>query len=256
MCYMMIVTNDDTVTKKIKELVNTYFINVFLLPDSYCSSTALDVASSHSPEIILLDVTLKDTDIFDLQKNLHVIRPNCRFIIIDHEENFSHIKQAMQLGAIDYLTFPFDEQEALESIHRAIISLNQVSLLGKTSQERVSTNNDITYTMIDYIHNNYDEALTLEKLADYIHLNKYYVSSLFKKETGMTFNNYLTDYRIERAKILLKESNDLLADISQQVGYSDPAYFSRIFKKKTSMSPLCYRQIYYGKTHPIVYQIN
>lgn len=256
MCYMMIVTDNDVVNNTIKELVSKYFINVFILPDASCSSTAIDVATNHSPEMILLDVSLEDTDIFNLQKTLHTIRPNCRFIIIDHEENFSHIKQAMQLGAIDYLTFPFDEQEALESIHRAIISLNQVSLLGKTSEERVSANNDITYTMIDYIHSNYAESLTLEKLADYIHLNKYYVSSLFKKETGMTFNNYLTDYRIERAKLLLKESNDLLADISQQVGYSDPAYFSRIFKKKTSMSPLCYRQIYYGKTHPIVYQIN
>lgn len=256
MCYMMIVTNSQQVNDKIKDLVKTYFINVFLLPDSSSRTEAIDVANSHSPEIILLDLTLDETNPFELQTELQSIRPNCRFITIDHEENFSHIKKAMQLGSLDYLTFPFNEQEALESIHRAIISLNQVSLLGKSTKDRVSTNNDMTYSMIDYIHSNYNSQLTLDDLADYLHLNKYYVSSLFKKETGMTFNNYLTEYRIEQAKILLKESNDLLADISQQVGYSDPAYFSRIFKKKTSMSPISYRQKFYGDTHPAIYMMN
>ena len=256
MCYMMMITSNEHVTKQIKELVQTFFVNVFLLPDSSSFEEALHVASNHSPEIIFLDITLNDTDVFELQKTLHSIRPNCRFISIDHEENFSHIKQSMQLGSLDYLTFPFNEQETLASIHRAIVSLNQVSLLGKTSKDRVSTKNDIAFSMIDYIHSNYDKQLTLEHLADFLHMNKYYVSSLFKKETGMTFNNYLTDYRIERAKALLKESNELLADISQQVGYSDPAYFSRIFKKKTAMSPISYRQLYYGETHPVIYQMN
>ncbi|UNM89286.1 helix-turn-helix domain-containing protein [Vagococcus sp. CY52-2] len=256
MCYMMIVTNDKKVNAKIKDLVNTYFINVFLLPDSTSYDDAIRVTNNYFPEIILLDITLKDANPFDLQKKLQTIRPNCRFITIDHEENFSHIKQSVQLGSLDYLTFPFNEQETLESIHRAIISLNQISLLGKSTKDRVSTNNDMTYSMIDYIHTNYQNQLTLDKLADYLHLNKYYVSNLFKKETGMTFNNYLTDYRIEQAKVLLKESTDLLADISHQVGYSDPAYFSRIFKKKTNMSPISYRQLYYGDTRPIVSMMN
>ncbi|MGX6970868.1 helix-turn-helix domain-containing protein [Vagococcus bubulae] len=256
MCYMMIVTTNEQVNDQIKKLVNTYFINVFLLPDSTSYDDAICVTNNYFPEIILLDISLKDTNPFDLQKKLQAIRPNCRFITIDHEENFSHIKQSMQLGSLDYLTFPFNEQEILESIHRAIISLNQVSLLGKSTKDRVSTNNDMTYSMIDYIHSNYHTQLTLEKLADYLHLNKYYVSGLFKKETGMTFNHYLTEYRIEQAKILLKESNDLLADISQQVGYNDPAYFSRIFKKKTTMSPISYRQLHYGDTRPVVSMMN
>lgn len=256
MCYMMIVSNNINVNKQIQDLVKTYFMNVFLLPDSTSDNEAIVIANDYTPEIILLDLTLDNCDPFALQTTLQQIRPNSRVIAIDHEESFNHIKKSMQLGSLDYLTFPFNEQETLESIHRAIISLNQVSLLGKSTKDRVSVNNDITYSMIDYIHSYYSTPLTLDDLATYLHLNKHYVSSLFKKATGMTFNNYLTEYRIEQAKILLKESNDLLADISHQVGYSDPAYFSRIFKKKTGMSPINYRQVYYGDTRPAIYMMN
>lgn len=137
----------------------------------------------------------------------------------------------MQLGTVDYLVFPFDEQEILESIHRTIISLNQVSLLKTKTKDRVSANNDMVYSMVDYIHSHFSEQITLDDLANYMHLNKHYVSTLFKKETGMTYNQYLTSYRVEQAKLLLRQTDDLLEYISHQVGYVDPAYFSRTFKK-------------------------
>lgn len=157
----------------------------------------------------------------------------------------------MQLGAVDYLVFPFDEQEILESIHRTIISLNQVSSLKTKTKDRVSANNDMVYSMVDYIHSHFSEQITLDDLANYMHLNKHYVSTLFKKETGMTYNQYLASYRVEQAKLLLRQTDDLLEDISHQVSYVDPAYFSRTFKKNTDMTPIIYRKTFKGNLSPI-----
>jgi len=68
---------------------------------------------------------------------------------------------------------------------------------------------------------------------------------VFKKETGKTFVNFLTDYRMEKALGLLIEKDEKTYVIAQQVGYEDPNYFSYVFKKQFGMSPSKYKA---GKT--------
>ena len=65
---------------------------------------------------------------------------------------------------------------------------------------------------------------------------------MFKKETGQTFINYLNNYKIERSKDLLKNTNMTLLDISLEVGFNNQSYYSTIFKKYTNMTPLEYRE--------------
>ena len=65
---------------------------------------------------------------------------------------------------------------------------------------------------------------------------------MFKKETGQTFINYLNNYKIERSKDLLKNTNKTLLDISLEVGFNNQSYYSTIFKKYTNMTPQEYRE--------------
>ena len=65
---------------------------------------------------------------------------------------------------------------------------------------------------------------------------------MFKKETGQTFINYLNNYKIERSKELLKNTNMTLLDISLEVGFNNQSYYSTIFKKYTNMTPQEYRE--------------
>ena len=68
-----------------------------------------------------------------------------------------------------------------------------------------------------------------------------YFSTVFKKETGKTFINYLTDYRMEEAVELLLTQNEKTYVIAEKVGYTDPNYFSYVFKKQFGMSPSKYK---------------
>ena len=61
----------------------------------------------------------------------------------------------------------------------------------------------------------------------------------------MTFIAYLTNYRIQRSKDLLRSTTDNITDIAMAVGYIEPTYFSRVFKKDTLLTPLQYRQRYH-----------
>lgn len=95
-----------------------------------------------------------------------------------------------------------------------------------------------------YIEKHYKEAVSLEIVSDYVGFNAAYFSSLFKKETGITFLEYLTDTRMKKAKELLKETNLKVAVICEEVGYSDVKYFTKSFTKYTSLKPNEYRKIY------------
>ena len=69
-----------------------------------------------------------------------------------------------------------------------------------------------------------------------------YFSSIFKSYTDLTFVEYLTERRVEKAKQLLKNTDKSIADISEAVGYKEPHYFSMIFKKSTGITPKNYRK--------------
>lgn len=99
---------------------------------------------------------------------------------------------------------------------------------------------------VNYIHNNYDKKITLKKLAEEVYLNPSYLSVLFKKETGENFIDYLTNYRIEKAKELLGRINLKIYQIANKVGYNNRKYFTEIFKKKTGITPNKYRKKYYS----------
>lgn len=93
-----------------------------------------------------------------------------------------------------------------------------------------------------YIESNYSKDISLDDLSRKMDLSPYYFSKLFKEEAGVTFMEYLTNLRIERAKELLRNSNLSMKEICSEVGYADPNYFSRIFKKNMDMTPTEYRE--------------
>lgn len=95
----------------------------------------------------------------------------------------------------------------------------------------------------DYINENYHEPITLNMIAENIYLSPSYISDLFKKQTGENITDYCAKVRIEKAKILLKDLQIKSYEIGEMVGYKDPAYFSKVFKKVVGVSPNEYRSI-------------
>mgnify|MGYP001777802082 CR=1 FL=1 len=96
----------------------------------------------------------------------------------------------------------------------------------------------------NYIQQHYQEALRLEDVSSAVGFNATYFSTLFKKETGQNFMDYLTELRIGRAKELLCGEEMSVQDVAEQVGYRDLKYFSRLFKKLTGVSPSDYKKLY------------
>ncbi len=106
-----------------------------------------------------------------------------------------------------------------------------------------SENNSTVYLIKEFIAAHYqDETLSIKDISEHVFLSSSYICTLFKNETGQTLNQYLTDFRIDKAKNLLTDPRYKITDISARVGYSDGNYFGKTFKKLVGMSPSEYRE--------------
>ena len=88
-----------------------------------------------------------------------------------------------------------------------------------------------------YVNNHYTEKLTLSSVSEALNFSSGYLSSSFKKHTGSNFSDYISYVKIEKAKELIDTHTHLMYEISEMLGFDNPYYFSKVFKKVTGMSP-------------------
>lgn len=94
---------------------------------------------------------------------------------------------------------------------------------------------------IDYIHTHYQHPLSVSEIANDIGIERRRFAHLFEQHTGMAPSTYIAEYRITKAKSLLRAFKNPIAEIAEHVGFTDSFYFSRVFKKHTGVSPTQYR---------------
>lgn len=92
-----------------------------------------------------------------------------------------------------------------------------------------------------FIKNNYSRDISLEETATFCNLSTFYFSKIFKKDKKKNFITFLTEIRISEAKKLLSGTNQSMKEITSNIGYKDPNYFTRVFKKMENLSPSDYR---------------
>ncbi|MDF2923665.1 MAG: hypothetical protein K0R57_2579 [Paenibacillaceae bacterium] len=114
-----------------------------------------------------------------------------------------------------------------------------IALLEKRRQAQFTT---ISQEVKRLIEEAFDTDLTLEKCSARINYHPQYISRVFRQETGVTFADYLAQYRLEVAKRWLKETDLTITDIAEKLKYNNPANFIRYFRKMESMTPGQYRE--------------
>ena len=135
-------------------------------------------------------------------------------------------------------------KEVLESADA--VSEYITGIIGDAIRQRdsVATNRytEIVDGAIKYIEENFDdEELSLNQLASHVNVSPNHLSTIFSQQTGQTFIKYLTEYRMNKAKEMLRCTSMRSSEISEAVGYKDPHYFSYMFKKTVGTTPTNYR---------------
>lgn len=133
-------------------------------------------------------------------------------------------------------------------LRRQAALLQVFASLIEQHHERLSEEEQVEYSQhiyidraLDYIQTHISESIQIRDIANYIGINRSYLTSIFKKSLGVSPQEYLLNYRMEYACELLKESNTKIATVAREVGYQDPITFSKVFRKHLKMSPTEWR---------------
>jgi two-component system response regulator YesN len=147
-------------------------------------------------------------------------------------------RRAMESGVSEDSCLKYTEyiQEMLliENIEKLILwCINRIRYITQKIQKvKSEKGNYLIERAKTYIKEHFNEELTLEDLSKNLNISPQYFSKLFKEQTGYNFIEYLTYIRIEHSKYLMASTDMTIKEICYSVGYSDPNYFSRLFKKK------------------------
>ncbi len=106
-----------------------------------------------------------------------------------------------------------------------------------------TTNNQLINKAISYIQTNYMHDISLVSISQHLNISSVYMSQLFKKELGLSPIKYIINYRIDRAKYFLKETDEPIYNIAIKVGFWEPKHFSKTFKRVTGMTPSQYKHL-------------
>ncbi len=129
----------------------------------------------------------------------------------------------------------FDRLAKFEEVRKYVLDLYTQINVGDTAEKAEKYSYGIT-RCIKFIKHNYQNPISLTEAADYVGISKCYLSLLFRQETGVNFSNWLANYRIEKAKKLLSETNMKIYEVAEMVGFENPYYFSKVFKEMTGES--------------------
>jgi two-component system response regulator YesN len=148
---------------------------------------------------------------------------------------------------LKHLTGPFDLFDKDFSLEQYVQFMSRLieSCVASLEWNRAQRHNRTIEKATAFIQAHYAEDISLEDTARHVQMNATYFSSYFKLETGSSFVEYVTQFRMEKAKSLMMEPQLRLYEIAQMVGYQEVKYFSRLFKKKMGVTPAEYRQFFF-----------
>lgn len=116
-----------------------------------------------------------------------------------------------------------------------------ISEMNENASKKESTHHGVIAKALSYIEKNYSSNISLNDVAESINMSYFYFSRLFKESTGKSFSDYLTEFRIDKSIELMRDEELSIKQISYDIGYNDPNYFSKIFKKLKGITPTDYR---------------
>ncbi|AJY77332.1 response regulator transcription factor [Paenibacillus beijingensis] len=197
---------------------------------------------------------------FDMIRNGDPVSSAVEFALERWKSRFLNTEEVQQ-EALSLLTTVYQLHEESEplppELRDQLLKVETLEQLAATMIEQLEEMMEKSFTLklsdqgydgqlitkaLDYIAAHYTENLSLQSVADIVHLSKSYFSLYFKKLTGRNFIDYLIELRIREAKRLLAQNESRIYDIAKAAGFKDVKYFSKVFKKMTGLTPLEYRE--------------
>ena len=239
---IMIVDDEPKIRRGMKTLLEEQDgFEVIGIYDNAMSSLS-DLAEKQ-PNVLITDIKMPEYSGLDLIEKIREKDKNLYIIILSGYGSFKYAQRAIRSGVYRYLTKPTNPRELISVLREIELKIEGINRTVSKSEENesVEVGNLLIRKALDYIELHYAEKIGLKTLSDALYISPNYFSDLFRRHMKVKFSDFLIEYRLKKACILLKKPEYKVSEISEMVGFRDSTYFSTVFKKTYNLTPLEYK---------------
>ena len=229
---------------------------------------AVELYQKEHSQIIIMDISMPELNGVEAAEQIRSMDEDCVIVFLTAYDEFSYAKRAIVIRALDYLLKPCDEEELAAVMEEAMrltdkavhnkenptgnrAEMTEAEKEAEKRREQWPWNpdaeapkdpetermNQVAEKIRTYIRENYMNEISMQDAARQFNYSDAYFCKLFKQCFDQNFTSYLTNFRINEAKRLLKDKNISIKDAGMKVGYYDSNYFAKVFKRVTGMRP-------------------
>lgn len=257
----LLIVDDETIAcSAIRRIIEHRFPQIGEISEAYNGKAALEKALELKPDIVIMDIEMPLIGGIEASRRIKKILPACEIIFLTAFASFQYARQAITIGAAEYLLKPVEEEELTAVIRQVLQQIGSgdvvPALIRSETEEAVKSAADrelqkiqgvgersllVVHEIKDYIDTHYMDEISVESLADQFQISVSHFNRIFKQSFQLNCKEYITTVRVEKAKEYLAGSELAVSEVGSKVGYPDATYFTKVFRKKTGMTPKEYR---------------
>ena len=249
------------------------FGDILQISEATNGKEAVQLYEKEHSQIIIMDISMPELNGVEAAEQIRSMDEDCVIVFLTAYDEFSYAKRAIVIRALDYLLKPCDEEELAAVMEEAMrltdkavhnkenptgnrAEMTEAEKEAEKRREQWPWNpdaeapkdpetermNQVAEKIRTYIRENYMNEISMQDAARQFNYSDAYFCKLFKQCFDQNFTSYLTNFRINEAKRLLKDKNISIKDAGMKVGYYDSNYFAKVFKRVTGMIPSEYRE--------------
>ena len=239
--YNVLIADDETwVIFGLKRMIEKSGLPFRVIGETNDGVTTLEEVEKKKPDVLFSDIRMPGYTGLELLEHIQEKKLDVKVVFVSGYAEFTYAQKALSLGAVDYLLKPIKPD-----MMTTVLKKLEVKLAGKVQEEVIEQKEDkvpVIEQIITEIQEHYTENITLTELAKKYGISVGYLSSLIKENVGLSYSDYVTARRIQKAKELLEDERLSMEQIAEQTGFRDHFYFIKVFKKHTGITPGKYRK--------------
>ncbi|WP_127496622.1 response regulator transcription factor [Paenibacillus glycanilyticus] len=249
---ILIVDDEPRTREGVRKVLESWSAGRYEITTSSSAVEALEWLEANEANLVITDIRMPEINGLELVEKLRDRQHPPVVIVISGHPQFDYAHKALQFGVIEYLLKPLDKKKLVEAVELAFRKeeeLNRIERMERLVDTKLleTTEQETQYSApvkeaIQYVDERLHEPVTMRDIADHLHMNASYFSVLFKEQTGLTFSDYLTRRRVQRAKELLTNTRLSINEIAEKAGYQTAKYFVKVFRSHEGVSPGQYRK--------------